>query len=195
MFRAAPLATLWHTFPKGVRVTTLTHPSLRVSTDIAGVTIRPSTADDWAEVAAFLDRHREASRHSALSPENATPSFDMPASRNTRGGMFVAEWDGAISGLPTIVGLVAWRVFGRRHSERADLALVTAGGWAARGVASELVAIAAQDAQSHGIHAFLIPVIPRNGALRAAAIEAGLSERRCTTQTRDEVEILLVGDR
>lgn len=158
---------------------------------IPGVSIRCSTADDWVEVAAFLSRYTEDSRHSNLSPDDPTPSVDIPAGCGDEGGTLVAEWDGTLSGRPLIVGLASWRPLGRRRRNRASLVLVLASGWGARGVGAALVSAAASEARHARIAAFLVPVIPRNGVLRAAANAAGLSERRRTTLTRDEVEILL----
>jgi L-amino acid N-acyltransferase YncA len=160
-------------------------------TDIAGVTIRRSTAADWGDVTAFLDRYQEDSRRSALSPDDPTPSLEIPATRDEPGGMLLAEWRDAVSGDPVIVGLVSWKPLGPRRPRRAEASLVLAGGWAARGVGSGLLAAAAAEARHHAMVAFVAPVIPRNGVLRAAAREVGLTERRRRSRARDEVEILL----
>jgi GNAT superfamily N-acetyltransferase len=164
---------------------------------IPGVTIRRSTAADWDRVGAFLDRFRETIRHSSCHPDNPTPSIEIPTDPEDRCVTLIAEWsdpDGH-SGLPRIVGLLSWRALERRRPDQADAVLVVASGWAARGVGSALVAAAARGARRRRLKAFVIPVIPRNGALRAAAREAGLSERRITSRARDEVEILLAAPR
>lgn len=177
--------------PRTIGMSTLCHLSTGVPSAILGVSIRCSTADDWVEVAAFLSRYTEDSRHSNLSPDDPTPSVDIPTGCGVEGGTLVAECDGPLSGRPLIVGLASWQPMGRRRRSRASIALVLASGWGARGVGAALVSAAASEARHAGIAAFLVPVIPRNGVLRAAANGAGLRERRRTTITRDEVEILL----
>jgi hypothetical protein len=172
-------------------MTTLRRRPVRWPTAIPDVSLRCSTTDDWPEVAAFLDRYTEDSRHSNLSPDDPTPSVEIPSGCDLKGGTLVAEWDGALGGQPMIVGLLSWCPLGRPSARRAGIVLVLASGWGARGVGSELVAVAAREARRAGIEAFLLPVIPRNGMLRAAANAAGLIERRRTTRTRDEVEIFL----
>lgn len=155
----------------------------------AGVSIRRSTAADWGRVASFLARYQEASRHSVLSPDDPTPAVEIP-SGTSRAGMLLAEWEEAAGDEPTIVGLVSWWALSPEPA-CATIALVTARGWAARGVGPALVAAAAREARRRGIEAFLIPVIPRNGGLRAAARDAGFTERRLTTGKRDDIEIPL----
>lgn len=175
----------------GVEMTTMQRRPATWLTAIPDVSIRCSTADDWPEVATFLDRYTEDSRHSNLSPDDPTPSVEIPSGCDAKGGTLVAEWAGSLGGRPVIVGLVSWLPLGRPRARRAGIVLVLASGWGARGVGSALVAVAAREARRGGIEGFVLPVIPRNGMLRAAANAAGLSERRRTTRTRDEVEIFL----
>jgi hypothetical protein len=156
-----------------------------------GVTIRRLSVDDVHAVTGFLDRHRREDRQSPLAPDGPDPSIEIPTGGDERGGTLVAEWQDPISSRPTIVAIVSWRARDQHRPRQADIALIMAAGWGARGVGSALVTAAARQARLQRIVAFLVPVIPRNGALRAAADEAGFAVRRRTTRTRDEVEILL----
>jgi len=167
---------------------------LRRQNGIPGITIRRSDPDDWGPVAAFLERYRQTVLHSTCYPDNPTPSIEIPADPEDRCMTLIAEWvDPDILSGPRIVGLLSWRALGRRRHDTADAVLVVAAGWAGRGVGSALVAAGAREARRQLLRAFVIPVIPRNGALRAAAREAGFRERRITSRTRDEVEISLAG--
>jgi GNAT superfamily N-acetyltransferase len=132
-------------------------------TDIPGVTIRRSTAADWGDVTAFLDRYDKDSRRSTLSPDHPTPSLEIPVTRDEPGGMLLAEWRNAVSEDPVIVGLISWKPLGRRRPLQADASIVLAFGWAARGVGSALLSTAAAEARHHGMAAFVIAATRRGG--------------------------------
>jgi GNAT superfamily N-acetyltransferase len=154
-----------------------------------GLGVRLSQAADWPAVAAFLSRRRELMGRSVYYADDTLPNVEIAGSRLHPARTFLAERPGRGSQPPVVVGLSSWRALDAPGL--AEGLLLLDGGWAARGLGPRLLDVATEDARRWGIRALVVPVLPLNAGLRAAARELGLPERRRTTGGCDEVEILL----
>lgn len=156
------------------------------------ITVRRANPEDWEAVARFLTREGDATQRSRYGNDDPLPAVEIATTVET-GCTFVAEAHDDRIREDAVVGIVTWRTTNRPGM--AEAAMLVSTGWGAQDVGRRLVDTLISDASKHGIHTLLVPVIPRNGALRAALREAGLDERRTLRGWRDVATIALLGDR
>ncbi|MEW6582321.1 MAG: GNAT family N-acetyltransferase [Actinomycetota bacterium] len=143
-------------------------------------------------MARFLAREGDATQRSRIAADDPIPEVDIPV--DVEGvTTFVAEARDDRLREDAIVGLANWRALSRPGT--AEAAMIVSTGWGAQGVGRMLVEAVVADATRRGIHTLLVPVIPRNGALRAALREAGLHERRTVRGRRDVAAVAIAPPR
>lgn len=155
------------------------------------VVIRRSSAADWAAIGEFRKRRLAAARRAPYYPSDLLASLDLSLAAGAPGGIFIVEVSPAPGSAYVIECLASWHPLS--STSRGVASLSTSEAWAFSGLGTILVATAAWDAIQAGTTAFLVPLIPRNGALRAAARDAGLRERRASDLGPAAVELVLQG--